>query len=92
MGLGVPAGRYRTSARAFPETLPRVEYAPGEHVRKVNPVGQLRFRGRVYRVCQAFAGEAVALWPTATDGVYDACFGRHRIAVLDERDGSCRTC
>jgi transposase InsO family protein len=92
-GLGVPAGRYRPSPRAFPETLPPIEYAPGEHVRRVNPVGQLSFRGRVYRVCQAFGGHAVALRPTArVDGVYDVCFGRHRIAVIDERDGSSRTC
>jgi len=92
-GLGVPAGRYRASARAFPEVLPRPEYAPPEHVRTVNPVGQFSFRGRVYRVCQAFGGERVALRPTASaDGVYDVCFGRHRIGVIDERDGSSRTC
>ena len=61
LGLAVPGSRYEVSRREFPERLPPIEYDEGDAVRKVNPVGQLSFRGRVIKISEALAGEPVAL-------------------------------
>jgi transposase InsO family protein len=86
LGLTPPVSRYRESPRSFPETLTPVVYGPGDQVRKVQAEGWLTFRGRDYRVSKAFRGEAVALRPTLTDGVWEVFFGPHRIAQIDERE------
>ena len=88
LGLAPPVSRYRESPRGFPETLPPLVYGPGHQVRKVQAEGWLTFRGRHFRVSKAFRGEAVALRPTLTDGVWEVFFGPHRIAQIDEREAS----
>lgn len=85
LGLAPPASRYRESPRSFPETLPPLVYGPGDQVRRVQAEGWLTFRGRYFRVSKAFRGEAVALRPTLTDGVWEVFFGPHRIAQIDVR-------
>jgi transposase InsO family protein len=87
LGLNTPASRYTPSPRRFPAAPPEPIYHTGDEVRSVNPVGQLSFGGRTYKLSEAFAGRRVALRPTTQDGLWSAHFGRFRIAILDVREG-----
>lgn len=80
----VPASRYRPSPRAMPDRLLQVEYDEHELVRTV-PTSKdyVRFKGRLWKVPQAFRGERVAIRPLATDGRYGIFFGAHQIANID---------
>jgi len=86
IGMAVPADRYRASLRAFPEQVAPPDYAPGECIRKVQQNGFIYFRGKEIRLCKAFRGHSLALRPTLVDGVWDACFGAHRVAQVDLRN------
>lgn len=66
--------RYRISERPYPETLPPIEYGPGDEVRKVHDGGRIHYRGKVFRVGQAFDGYPVALRPTRTKEVFEVYF------------------
>lgn len=81
--MAVPASRYRVSPRAFPEILPPVEYAPDVAVRKVNPVGQFSFQGRVWKISQAFAGEPIGLRATTEDGQWEIHYCGYKIGHID---------
>jgi transposase InsO family protein len=85
LGLGVPASRYSASRRAFPETLPPLEYSPGDTVRTVAANGVIGFRGRPWRVGKAFRGQRVGVRSTTTDGVWAVYFGVQEVASLDLR-------
>src|SRR5262245_33754031 len=85
LGLATPSERYRASSRAFPETLPLIEYADGDIVRKANKEGDITFRNRRIRVGKPFRGELLALRPTAEDGLFSLYFGCHRIGTIDMR-------
>lgn len=88
LDLEVPATRYSCSQRAFPETLPPVEYAPGEALRRVKHDGTIKCEGAIWRIGQAFAGEQVALRPASTDGLLDVCYGPHVIGRIELRTGA----
>jgi len=81
--LDVPSSRYRVSSREYPEHLPAVEYASDVEVRKANPVGQIRFRGRTFKVSEAFAGQPIGLRRTPEDGVWKIYYCSHEIGELD---------
>jgi transposase InsO family protein len=83
--MAVPASRYRLSPRSFPEVLPPVEYAEDVEVRKVNPMGQFSFQGRVWKISQAFGGEPIGLRATAEDGVWEVHYSGHKIADINMR-------
>ena len=85
IGMAVPGDRYVPSARSYQETLPPIEYAPGDLVRKVQDHGRISVRGRTYRVGRAFIGEPVGLRPTTEDGVWDVYYCAHRITQIDLR-------
>lgn len=85
LGLQPPSRHYRASPRPFPETLPPIEYAPGDLLRHVQDKGQIAFRGRAYRLSRAFRGQPVALRPTATDGVWAVFFCHQQVAIVDPR-------
>ena len=56
----------------------------GEIVRTVGTTkAYISFKGRLWKVPQAFCGERVAIRPRATDGQYGVFFGAHPIAELD---------
>jgi len=58
----VPASRYRASPRSMPDRLPRVEYGEHEVVRCVSSTkAYLSFKGRLWKVPQAFQGERLAI-------------------------------
>jgi transposase InsO family protein len=87
LGQEVPASRYRPSPRPMPERLPKVEYDAHEIVRTVPETKDyIRFRGRLWKVPQAFRGERVAIRPLSADGRYGVFFGSHEIAGIDCRD------
>jgi len=86
LGMNVPASRYRSSWREFPEELPPIEYGPGSTVRKVGAGGWLWYANRRYRVGKAFRGYPVALVPAEDeDGIMIVYFCRYRIAQIDLR-------
>ena len=80
----VPASRYRPSARAMPERLPKVEYDSHEIVRIAGSTKDfISFRGRLWKIPQAFRGERLAIRPLATEGQYGVFFASHQIASID---------
>ena len=85
LGLVTPASKYSVSHRPFPDTLPILEYAPGDLVRRVGDKGRISVFGRIFKVGKAFRGMTVALRPTTTDGIWDVFFSTHAIARLDLR-------
>lgn len=87
LGQEVPASRYRPSRRSMPRQLPEPEYLPGDVVRTVGTTkGYVSFKGRLWRVGDAFCGERVALRPLAGDGEFGIFFGSRQIASLDLRE------
>ncbi len=86
LDLDVPARRYQPSRSAFPETLPPIEYAPGDSVRKVQAKGELFYRGNVFRIPKALRGYPVALRPTQSDGILSIYFCHTQVAEIDLRN------
>jgi transposase InsO family protein len=81
--MKTPASRYAPSPRAFPETLPPVEYGPDDLVRKINPDGYFSLRGVHYKISQAFAGQPVAIRPTKEQHIMDVFFCHQKVASID---------
>lgn len=80
----VPASRYAPSRRSMPERPPQVMYDEGEIVRIVGTTkAYVSFKGRPWKVPQAFRGERVAIRPRGPDGHYAVCFGARQIAEID---------
>lgn len=88
--LATPASRYQVSPRPYPEHLPTVEYPEVWVVRKVGPAGYISYRKFRFQVGRAFTGELMGMETTDVDGVWNVYYCRHRVAVIDLRDGSCR--
>lgn len=86
LALATPASRFKVSPRLFPETLPAIEYAEGDIVRRVQSQGEISYRGRLYTVGKAFHGLPVALRATGEDGVFDTFFLHQKIARIDLRN------
>lgn len=84
LGQEVPASRYRPSSRAMPERLPPIEYDEHEILRTVGTTkAYVSFKGRLWKVPQAFRGERLAIRPLNTDGCYGVFFAAHQIADID---------
>src|SRR5262249_50224790 len=80
----VPASRYRPSPRAMPDRLPKVEYDRHDIVRSVSSTkAYVSFKGRLWKVPQAFQGEYLAIRPLTVDGKYGIYFGAHQVASID---------
>jgi len=80
----VPASRYRPSVRAMPDRVPEVEYDEDEIVRRVPTTKDyISFKGRPWKVPQAFRGERVAIRPRSPDGRYGVFFGSRQAAAID---------
>lgn len=87
LGQNVPASRYRASQRSLPDTLPEPQYQPGEITRTVGTTKTyISFKGKLWPIGKAFAGERVALRPTDIDGQFGIFFGARQIAEIDLRD------
>lgn len=84
IGMAVPAERYRPSPRTFPAILPKVEYGEHEIVRTVpRSKDYICFKGRFWKVPEAFRGERLAIRPKTRDGLYAVCFASHQITTID---------
>lgn len=83
LDLEVPASRYRPSLRPMPEKLPAIEYLAQNEVRKVRIKGEVKFRGHLLYVDQAFAGLDVAFRATAKEDQWALFFGWKSIGQLD---------
>lgn len=86
LGQQVPASRYRLSVRAFPGTLPPVEYDSSDLVRKVQCKGEFSFHGHTFRVSKCFHGFPIALRPMQEDGKFSIHFCATRIGIIDLRN------
>jgi transposase InsO family protein len=84
--MAVPASRYQPSLRPFPETLPAIEYAQTDIVRKVDTKGCISFRNKTFRIGHGFTGQPVALRPTPTDGLYKVFFCHQDIDQINLND------
>lgn len=86
IGMDVPASRYRPSARPFPNHLPEPAYDSADIVRRVGSTkGYISFKGRPWRVPDAFRNERLAIRPLQCDGLYGIFFGATQIAKIDLR-------
>lgn len=83
--MASPASRYQPSPRAYPETLPPIEYSTGEQVRRVQDGGWFSFRGKQFRLSKAFHRQPIGLRPTLHDGVWAVLFAQHTLGVIDLR-------
>ena len=92
LAFATPATRYRASPRPFPETLPPIEYGPGDIVRKVDVNGDIRLKGRPLPIGKPFRGQPIELRPTSEDGVFSVHFFAHRIGTLDLRSQAPQAC
>jgi transposase InsO family protein len=86
----VPASRYRPSQRAMPGHLPVVEYDHGEIIRRVGTTkAYISFKGRLWKVPEAFCGEQLAIRPRQADGQYSVCFAAYEVATIDLTQSKC---
>ena len=85
LDLAAPASRYRPSARPMPRNdLRPVDYDMGETLRTVSSTkAYISFKGRLWKVPQAFRGERVAIRPLSQDGRYGVFFASRKIATID---------
>jgi transposase InsO family protein len=85
IGLVPPSSRYHLSGRAFPATLPAVEYDSHELVRRVTTNGRIKLAGHTYPVGEAFTGYPVAIRPSEIDGIEHVYFRHYPVATIDRR-------
>lgn len=84
LGQQVPASRYRPSTRSMPDRLPAPEYDTHEIVRTVSATkAYVSFKGRLWKVPQAFCGERLAIRPLADGNRYGVFFAAHQVATID---------
>ena len=84
LNMQVPAARYRPSRRRMPDRLPQIEYDDRDVVRTVGVTKTyVSFKGRLWKVPEAFRGERVAIRPTNCDGQYGVYFASFRIAGIN---------
>ena len=94
LGMDVPASRYRPSPRPMPKRLPAIVYDSHEIVRTV-PTSKdyISFKGKLWKVPEAFRGERLAIRPRGKDGKFAVCFASHHIATIDlTNPKKCRSC
>lgn len=85
LGLDVPASRYSTSSRSFPETLPPIHYRRDDFVRKVQTGGRISFRNHLFQVGKALEGQHVAIRSTDLDGTFEVFYSHHMVEKIDIR-------
>lgn len=84
--MTTPVTHYRMSPRAYPETLPELEYGPDDTIVKVHFHGNARFRGELIPVSKALRGLPIAVRPKgAADGCFEVYFNHHKLCEIDMR-------
>ena len=71
----------------MPDRLPTVDYDEHEIIRSVSSTkAYVSFKGRLWKVPQAFRGERLAIRPLDADGRFGIFFAAHQIAAIDLGD------
>jgi transposase InsO family protein len=86
LNFAVPASRYQTSQRSFPEKIAAWEYAPDVTVRKVDVTNRIAWHGGRYKIGQAFRGKVVGVRATTTDGQFDVYYCNTKIKTINHND------
>lgn len=81
--LSVPGNHYYPSTRQYQEHVREYDYAPDDAVRSVSLVGQVSFKGRSYKISEAFAKKRIAIRPTSRDGVMAVYYRHQKVGVID---------
>ena len=72
----------------MPDRLPEAEYDSHEIVRRVSTTkAYISFKGRLWKVPQAFRGERLASRPSASLAQYGVFFASHQVAIIDLASG-----
>ena len=83
LGLAAPISRWRPSTRAYEDDPPPPQYPGSDAVRKVDCSGKLSFRGRCFKIGQAFAGQRVGLRACdQVDGMLKVMLGPHEVGTI----------
>jgi transposase InsO family protein len=82
LAMQTPGSQYQPSPRTFTGTLPPIEYAAADILRKIDRLGKLQFQGRKFRIGKAFKHALVALRATELEGVFNVFFFKQRIAQI----------
>lgn len=86
LGLATPASRYRMSERSFPQVLAPIQYGPQDSVVMIKALGEMRWRGRRWKLSSALRGLPVALRPKPSqDGCFEVFFMHHKLREIDLR-------
>ena len=89
IGMHPPVTRYQPSPRPMPARLPIIEYSGTDTVRRVGTTkSYVSFKGNLWRVPQAFAGERVAIRPLNESDAHGVFFGAQQIARIDLKTAS----
>ena len=80
-----PASRYGVSPRAYPPTLPTIEYPRRFLIKKITDAGTFRFQKYLLHPANALVDQHIGLEET-DDGVWSIYFTTVLLATLDERD------
>ena len=83
LGGDPPATRYVASARAYPATLPRLEYPGHFLVKRVTHAGTIRFQDRLLFLANALKEHHVGL-EESDDGVWSLYLGSVLLGKIDE--------
>jgi len=86
LGMETPVTRYKPSPRNYSETLPEIQYAPHDEIRKVQAEGKVSFKGRTLRLPKALRGQPVAFRPAIRDGEYGVYFCSQKIAEMNLKE------
>jgi putative transposase len=78
----VPAQWYRPSSRAYPATVPAMEYPAHFEVRQVRTTGEIKWRGTCVYLSEALIGEPVGL-AAVSDRHWKISFGPIELGLLD---------
>lgn len=82
--MDTPISRYTHSPRAFPVVLPVVEYDTDDEIITVKWNGELRFKGRQYKLSSALHRHDVAVRARLEeDGIFDVFFAYKHCLTID---------
>jgi len=85
LGQKTPASVYAASPRPYPRQVPVVEYASGLLIKRVFRHGDIQWQGQRLFLSEALGGEDVSFEPLPENGMWLVCFGRLKLAKLDEK-------
>lgn len=91
LGQATPGHVYEPARRAWPSRRPEVSYAAGACVRRVRSNGEIKWRGELVFVGEAFVGEPVELVEAASGDTL-VRFAGVDLVEIHRRTGAVRRC